>query len=73
MSNKEASLKEKLRQALSSTITVISGDLELNHNKKKEKNSNNLEFLEVENINNKSDFIKVRAETDSSALKKKIF
>ncbi len=71
MSNKETSLKEKLRQALSSTIKVISGDLELDHNKKRERTSNNLEFLEVENINNKEDFIKARAESDSSALKKK--
>ena len=35
MSDKEANLKEKLRQALTSTIKVISDDLEINHIKKK--------------------------------------
>ncbi len=64
--NKEASLKEKLKQALNSTFKVISDDFDTN--KKKDKNSN---FFELDNLNTRNDFIKARAETDSSALKKK--
>ena len=37
------------------------------------KNSKKLDFFNLENIDSKSDFIKARAEFDSSALKKKIF
>ena len=38
MSDKETNLKEKLRQALSSTIKVISDDLEINKKIKNNKN-----------------------------------
>ena len=68
-SNKDASLKEKLKQALNSTFKVISDDFELNENT--DKNSKKSNFLELDNLNTKNDFIKARAETDSSALKKK--
>ena len=70
MSDKETNLKEKLRQALASTIRVISEDLDTKK-KPEEKNSNKFDFYELDNLNNKNDFIKARAETDSSALKKK--
>ncbi len=65
MSDKETNLKEKLRQALTSTIKVISDDFEINQN-----NKNKLNFFELESLKNKIDFIKARAEADSSALKK---
>jgi len=68
MNNKTESLKEKLRQALSSTARVISGDLGVNP-KKKIKNSEKQDLVQLENLNSKSDFIKARAETDSKALK----
>ena len=71
MSNREIDLKEKLRQALVSTIRVISDDIDLKKKNDEEKNSSKYDFLELENINGKSDFIKARAEADSSALKKK--
>ena len=71
MSNKEASLKEKLKQALSSTVRVISDDLFTNENIKDKKNLKKQDFFELDKINNKSDFIKARADSDSSALKKK--
>ena len=71
MSDKEANLKEKLRQALTSTIKVISDDLEINHIKKNDKNSGKLNFFEIDNISGKIDFTKERAKADSSALKKK--
>ena len=70
MNNKTESLKEKLRQALSSTARVISDDLGIN-TKKNIKNSEKQDLIELENLNSKNDFIKARAETDSKALKKK--
>ncbi len=70
MNNKTENLKEKLRQALSSTARVISDDLNINH-KKNIKNPEKQDLIELENLNSKNDFIKARAETDSKALKKK--
>ncbi len=70
MNNKTESLKEKLRQALSSTARVISDDLGINP-KKNTKISEKQDLIELENLNSKNDFIKARAETDSKALKKK--
>ena len=70
-SNKDASLKEKLRQALTSTFKVISNDFEIKDKLSKNKNSNKSEFFEFENLNTKEDFLKARADTDSSAFKKK--
>ena len=67
--NKEDSYKEKFRQALISTVKVISEDYKI----KKEKNesSKNINFFELDNLTNKHDFIRFRAEADSEALKKK--
>ncbi len=70
MNNKTESFKEKLTQALSSTLRVISDDLGINP-KKNIKNSEKRDLIELENLNSKNDFIKARAETDSKALKKK--
>ena len=71
MSSKEANLKEKLRQALASTIRVISDDLDIKQNYKDNKSSTKLDFFDLDNFKSKIDFIKARAEADSSALKKK--
>ena len=71
MSDREANLKEKIRQALASTVRVISDDLDIKKKNKEKRNSNKLDFYELNNLNNKNDFIKARAETDSLALKKK--
>ena len=69
MSVKDNSLIEKFKTALTSTAKVISDDLQLNeNNKKKTDNSIN---IEIDNLAKPSDFIKLRAETDSAALKKK--
>ena len=70
-SNKDANLKEKLKQALTSTFKVISEDFKINNNKEKNKNLKVLDIFELDNLNSQSDLIKARAETDSSALKKK--
>jgi cobaltochelatase CobT len=71
MSNKEISLKERLRQALTSTVKVISDELELKKKFEQNKNSEKNNLIEIDNLDNERDFIKARAETDSSALKKR--
>ena len=72
MNNKEDNFKEKFKKVLISTAKVISGDYKLDLNKKdKNSSSKNLDFFEMDNLGNKNDFIRLRAETDSKALKKK--
>ena len=68
--NKEENFKEKFKKALTSTIRVISDDYKPNFDKKNE-SSKNLNFFELDNLNNKHDFVRLRAEADSEALKKK--
>ena len=68
--NKEDNFKEKFKQALISTVKVISDDYRPNIDKKNA-SSKNLSFFEFDNLNNRHDFIRLRAETDSEALKKK--
>ena len=71
MSSKETNLKEKFRIALNSTAKVISDDLNLIKKNLEEKKTKDFVSLEIDNLTNPSDFIRLRAETDSSALKKK--
>ena len=69
--NKENNFKEKLKQALASTERVISDDFVNKENDIQNKSSKKFDFFNLENLNSKNDFIKARAESDSSALKKK--
>ena len=46
MNNKSESLKEKLKQALSSTARVISGDLSIKSKLDNKKNVDKFEFFE---------------------------
>ena len=62
MSAKQTDLKEKLRQALSSTIRVISDDFEIKKTSEKNNNLKQFNSFELENLNNKYDFIKARAD-----------
>jgi len=72
MSRKENNFKEQFKQALISTARVISDDYKLDIKKlDKNQNSKKIDFFDVTNLSNKQDFIKLRAQTDSSALKKK--
>ena len=71
MSDKEATLKEKFRLALTSTAKVISDNFELDNKSSDKKKSKNVSTIEIIDLNNPSDFIRLRAETDSAALKKK--
>ena len=68
--NKEDSFKEKFKQAIISTVKVISDDYLINSNKKKN-SEENIKINNLENIKDKREFIKVRAETDSEALNRK--
>jgi len=68
--NKEDNFKEKFKQALISTAKVISDDYRPNTNKQNA-SSNNFNFFELDNLNSRHDFTRLRAETDSKALKKK--
>ena len=69
--DKSNNLKQKLKQALTSTARVISDDLNVKENLENNKSSKNFDFFNLDNLNSKNDFIKARAESDSSALKKK--
>ena len=71
MNNKETNLKEKLKQALTSTIKVISDDIKINNHKENNKKEKGSQFFEINDLNSKNDFIKARAESDASALKKR--
>ena len=72
MSSKEDNFKEQFKQALISTAKVISEDYKPdNKNLDKNTTSKNINFFDITNLSNKNDFVKLRAETDSSALKKK--
>ena len=72
MSNKinDTNLKEKLRQALSSTARAISDDFNKKIIDKANKSSKKFDFFELDNLSTKSDFVKARANYDSIALKK---
>ena len=66
---KDQNIKEKFKQALISTIKVISDDFKIDPKIKKGSNSNNFDFIEVENLENIQNYNKLRAEADSEALK----
>jgi cobaltochelatase CobT len=71
MSDKETTLKEKFRLALTSTAKVISDDFQLADKASNKRKSKDAAEIEINDLNNPSDFIRLRAETDSAALKKK--
>jgi len=69
---KDENIKEKFKQALISTVKAISEDFNDNTDiQQKNNSSKNYNFFELDNLNNKYDFLKHRAETDSEALKRK--
>jgi len=72
MSSKENNFKEQFKQALISTAKVISEDYKLDVKKlDKDLSDKKTDFFDITNLSNKNDFVKLRAETDSGALKKK--
>ena len=70
MSNKETNLKEKFRQALASTIRVISEDLKTNQKEEKNKSSNKFDFFELDNLNSKMILLKQELKLIVKHLKK---
>ena len=68
--NKEDNFKEKFKQALISTVKVISEDYRPNKDNNNA-SSKNINFFELDNLSSKHDFTRFRAEFDSEALKKK--
>jgi len=64
----DVEFKEKFKQALTSTIKVISEDFNIKVNSKN-KESQKFDLFEIDNLNNINDFIKARATSDSKALK----
>ena len=71
MSTKENNLKEKFKIALTSTAKVIADDFDVKKTNSEEKKIKEFNFLEIDRLTSPADFIRLRAETDSSALKKK--
>ena len=69
--NEKDNLKEKFKQALISTVKVISDDHKLEKDIDKNLSSKNYNFFELDNLNTIEDYVKLRAETDSEALKRK--
>ena len=68
--NKEDNFKEKFKQALISTVKVISEDYRPNKDNNNA-SSKNINFFELDNLSSKHDFTRFRAKSDSEALKKK--
>ncbi len=66
---KSDDLKEKFKIALNSTLKVISEKPIIDTETNKTKNINNLEFLNFDNLNTFEDYTKLRAQTDTEALK----
>ena len=68
---KEDNLREQFKQALISTIKVISEEYKIDTNIKKNLSSNNYNFFELDNLNTRPDYKNLRAGTDSEALRRK--
>ena len=71
MNNKISSLKEKMRQALNSTMKVIAEDFQTKGKKLKDNDVKDTEVISIDNLSSPQDFIRLRAEFDSTALEKK--
>jgi len=68
MEKKREIIEEQIKQALTSTYRVISNQL-IDDSKNKNFNLKSLDFSEIKDIKGKDDYIKLRANIDSKALK----
>ena len=68
---KDDNIKEQFKQALISTIKVISDEYKNDPKANPNLSSKNFNFFELDNLNVKDDFVKLRAASDSEALKRK--
>jgi len=71
MEKKREILEEQIKQALTSTYKVISDKLIDSNPGNKTFDIKSLDFSEIKDLKNKSDYLKLRANTDSKALKLK--
>ena len=69
MEKKREILEEKIKQALTSTYKVISDQLRYKKPNAKTTDIKSLDFSEIKDLKNKDDYVKLRASTDSKALK----
>jgi len=67
----DTNIKNKLKQALISTVKVISEDFKEHIEIKDEKATKKFDFIDLDNLVTKKDFLKARATSDSIALKRK--
>ena len=68
MEKKREILEEQIKQALTSTFKVISNHIAEN-SKNKDSKIKILDLSEIKDLKSKNDYIKLRANTDSIALK----
>jgi len=68
---KDDNIKEQFKQALTSTIKVISDQYKNDPKANPNFSSKNFNFFELDNLKAKNDFVKLRAASDSEALKRK--
>ena len=69
MEKKREILEEQIKQALTSTFKVISNHIEDKNSKNKDLEIKTLDFSEIKDLKSKNDYIRLRANTDSKALK----
>ena len=69
MEKKREILEEQIKQALTSTFKVISNHIEDKNSKNKDLEIKKLDFSEIKDLKSKNDYIRLRANTDSKALK----
>ncbi len=69
MEKKREILEEQIKQALTSTFKVISNHIEDKNSKNKDLKTKTLDFTEIKDLKSKNDYIRLRASTDSKALK----
>ena len=69
MEKKREILEEQIKQALTSTFKVISNHIEDKNSKNKDLKTKTLDFTEIKDLKSKNDYIRLRAYTDSKALK----
>ena len=69
MEKKREILEEQIKQALTSTFKVISNHVEDKNSKNKDLKIKTLDFSEIKDLKSKNDYIRLRASTDSKALK----
>ena len=67
----DENLKEKFRQALISTFKVISDEFECKTEKNNTSIKDSYNFFNIESLSSRDDYMKLRAKTDSEALKRK--